>query len=62
MLPLGEYRGARIITPQALLSELANPDTQRQAAGKRALKAPDMPLPEPADLRTELDALRRRRT
>lgn len=62
MLPIGEYRGARIVTPQALLSELASPDAQRQAAGKRALKAPDMPVPEAADLRTELEALRRRHT
>jgi uncharacterized protein len=62
MLPIGEYRGARIITPQTLLSELANSDVQRRAADKDALNAPDMPVPEPADLRTELDALRRRHT
>jgi hypothetical protein len=40
-----------------LLSILANPDLKRLAAGRRLLDAPDMPVPEPAELRTELEAL-----
>lgn len=39
---------------------LTNPNTQRQAAGQRLLQAPDMPVPDPQDLRAELDAVRGR--
>ncbi len=34
---------------------------RRRAAGRRLLDAPQMPVPEPAELRTELDELRGRR-
>jgi hypothetical protein len=39
---------------------LASPDAQRRAAGQRLREAPDMPVPDPQELRDELDALRGR--
>jgi len=40
---------------------LASPATRRRSAGQRLLEAPDMPVPEPAELHDELDELRARR-
>lgn len=55
-------RGVSVATivREAIDRGLANPDTRRRAAGRRLLDAPDMALPEPSDLRAELDALRGR--
>jgi hypothetical protein len=36
------------------------PLDHRQAAGRRLLDAPDMDVPEPTELRAELEALRAR--
>ena len=48
------------IVREAIDRGLANPDARRQAAAQRVLDAPDMAVPEPAELRAELDALRAR--
>jgi hypothetical protein len=40
---------------------VSNPDARRRAAGRRLLAAADMPLPDLAELRGELDALHDRR-
>lgn len=58
-----DARGVSVATivREAIDRGLANPERQRQAAGRRLLDAPDMTVPEPADLRAELDALRGRR-
>jgi hypothetical protein len=55
-------RGVSVATivREAIDRGLANPDLKRLAAGRRLLGAPDMPVPEPAELRTELEALRDR--
>jgi hypothetical protein len=55
-------RGVSVATVvrEAIDRGLANSDSHRQAAGRRLLHAPDMPVPEPAELRAELDAARGR--
>jgi hypothetical protein len=55
-------RGVSVATVvrEAIDRGLANSDSQRQAAGRRLLDAPDMDVPEPGDLRAELDAARGR--
>jgi hypothetical protein len=56
-------RGVSVATVvrEAIDRGLTNPDAQRQAAGRRLRAAPDMPVPDPRELRAELDALRGRR-
>lgn len=56
-------RGVSVATVvrEAIDRGLAGADSQRQAAAQRLLDAPDMAVPEPADLRLELDAARGRR-
>lgn len=56
-------RGVSVATivREAIDRGLVNPDAQRLAAGHRLLDAPDMTVPEPSQLRDELDALRGRR-
>jgi hypothetical protein len=56
-------RGVSVATVvrEAIDRGLANPDAKRQAAARRLLDAPDMAMPDPAELRVELDALRGRR-
>jgi hypothetical protein len=49
------------VVREAIDRGLASSDGQRRAAGKRLLDAPDMVVPEPAELREELEALRGRR-
>jgi hypothetical protein len=55
-------RGVSVATVvrDAIDRGLANPDSQRRAAWQRLREAPDMPVPEPQELRAELDALRGR--
>jgi hypothetical protein len=55
-------RGVSVATivREAIDRGLTNPDAQRQAAGRRLLDASDMSVPEPPELRAELDALRGR--
>jgi len=56
-------RGVSVATVvrEAIDRGVAGPEDRRRAAGRRLLAAPDMPVPEPAELRGELDALRARR-
>jgi hypothetical protein len=56
-------RGVSVATVvrEAIDRGLASPEVQRRAAGGRLLEAPDMQVPEPAELRDELEALRGRR-
>ncbi|HUA75370.1 MAG TPA: hypothetical protein VL988_11480 [Solirubrobacteraceae bacterium] len=56
-------RGVSVATivREAIDRGLASPDTRRRAAGRRLLDAPDVTVPEPAELRAELDSLRTRR-
>jgi len=49
------------VAREAVDRGLASPDALRGAAGRRLLEAPDMQVPEPAELRDELEALRSRR-
>jgi hypothetical protein len=56
-------RGVSVATVvrEAIDRGVADPGDRRRAAGRRLLDAPDMPVPEPLELRDELDALRARR-
>jgi hypothetical protein len=56
-------RGVSVATVvrEAIDRGLPSTDTRRQSALTRILAAPDMPVPEPEDLRAELDAVRGRR-
>jgi hypothetical protein len=58
-----QERGVSVATVvrEAIDRGLAGADTRRQAAARRLLDAPDMAVPEPAELRAELEALRGRR-
>jgi hypothetical protein len=56
-------RGVSVATVvrEAIDRGVADPGDRRRAAGRRLLEAPDMVVPEPAELKGELDALRARR-
>ena len=56
-------RGVSVATVvrEAIDRGVADPAGQRQAAGRRLLESPDMVVPEPKELREELEALRSRR-
>jgi hypothetical protein len=56
-------RGVSVATVvrEAIDRGVAGPSARRLAAGRRLLAAEDMPVPEPAALRAELEALRGRR-
>jgi hypothetical protein len=58
-----EQRGVSVATivREAIDRGLPNSDERRKDAGRRLLDAADMPVPEPHELRAELDALRGRR-
>lgn len=55
-------RGVSVATVvrEAIDRGVAAPAGRRQAAGRRLLDAPDMPAPDPSDLREELEAARAR--
>jgi hypothetical protein len=57
---IARERGVSVATVvrEAIDRGLANPADRRRSAGQRVLDAPDMHVPEPAELREELDALR----
>jgi hypothetical protein len=61
---LAAERGVSVATVvrEAIDRGLAMPDERRRAAGRRLLAAAPMPVPEPSELRAELDELRGRRT
>jgi hypothetical protein len=48
------------VVREAIDRGLPSPDGRRRAAARRILDAPDMSVPEPSELRAELDALRGR--
>lgn len=56
-------RGVSVATivREAIDRGLGADEGRRQAAGRRLLAAPDMPVPTTADLKNELEALRGRR-
>ena len=56
-------RGVSVATVvrEAIDRGVVDPEDRRRAAGRRLLEAPDMIVPEPAELGDELDALRARR-
>jgi hypothetical protein len=56
-------RGVSVATivREAIDRGVADPGDRRRTAGQRLLDAPDMVVPEPLELRDELDALRARR-
>lgn len=49
------------VVREAIDRGLAAPEGRRRVAASRILEAPGMPVPDPAELREELDALRGRR-
>jgi Zn-dependent peptidase ImmA (M78 family) len=49
------------VVREALDRGLLDPQSRRRAAGERLLEAADMAVPEPPDLRAELEELRGRR-
>jgi hypothetical protein len=60
---LARERGVSVamVVREAIDRGLGASEGARRAAGRRLLDAPDMQVPEPAELRTELEALRGRR-
>ena len=56
-------RGVSVATVvrEAIDRGVSGPSARRLAAGRRLLAASDMPVPEPLELRAELEALRGRR-
>jgi len=60
---IARERGVSVaaVVREAIDRGLASPGDRRKSAGKRLLDAPDMPVPEPQELKEELDALRARR-
>jgi hypothetical protein len=64
LLAVAEERGMSIgaVVREAIDRGLPASDGRRRAAGRRLLEAPDMPVPEPQALLTELDGIRARGT
>jgi hypothetical protein len=60
---LARERGVSVATVvrEAIDRGLVDPAGRRRAAGRRVLDAPDAPVPDPAELKRELDDLRARR-
>jgi predicted DNA-binding protein len=56
-------RGVSVATVvrEAIDRGLPDPESRRRAAARELLEAPDMPVPDVAGLREEIDALRGRR-
>ncbi len=63
IVAVARERGVSVATivREAIDRGIADPAGRRQSAGRRLLDASDMPVPEPRDLKKELDALRTRR-
>jgi len=59
---LARERGVSVATVvrEAIDRGLISPAARRQAAGRRLLDSPDMSVPEPPELKQELDAARAR--
>jgi hypothetical protein len=62
LVSVARERGVSVATVvrEAIDRGLVNPDSRRRAAARRLLEAADMSVPEPSELRGELDALRAR--
>lgn len=60
---MAQERGVSVATVvrEAIDRGLTGPAEKRRAAARRLLDAADMPVPEPAELKEELEALRARR-
>jgi DNA-binding MurR/RpiR family transcriptional regulator len=60
---IARERGVSVATVvrEAIDRGVADPSDRRRAAGRRLLEAPDMTVPDVAELGEELDALRARR-
>lgn len=63
IVAVAQDRGVSVaaVVREAIDRGLAIPDGRRRAAGQRLLEASDMPVPEPEELRAELEGLRGRR-
>ena len=63
LVAVARERGVSVATVvrEAIDRGLPSPGGRRRAAARRLLEAPDMPVPEPAELRDELEELRGRR-
>jgi hypothetical protein len=63
LLAVAQERGVSVaaVVREAIDRGLPMPDERRRAAARRILGAPQMPVPEPTELREELDSLRARR-
>jgi hypothetical protein len=63
IVEVASERGVSVATVvrEAIDRGVSSPDARRRAAARRLLDAADMPVPDVAELRTELDALRGRR-
>lgn len=60
---LARERGVSVATVvrEAIDRGLASPANRRKSAGRRLLDAPDMSVPDPRELKEELETLRARR-
>jgi hypothetical protein len=63
ILAVARERGVSVATVvrEAIDRGVSSPDARRRSAGRRLLDAEDMPVPELAQLRAELEQLRGRR-
>jgi hypothetical protein len=63
IVQVARERGVSVATVvrEAIDRGVNNPAARRKAAGRRVLAAADMPVPDVAELRRELDRLRERR-
>jgi hypothetical protein len=63
IVAIASERGVSVaaVVREAIDRGLASSDRRRRAAGQRLMDAPDMPVPEPAELVSELEELRGRR-
>ncbi len=62
LVAVARQRGVSVATVvrEALDRGLASPEARRRGAGRRLLDAPDVAVPDPAELRIELEELRNR--
>jgi hypothetical protein len=59
---IARERGVSVaaVVREAIDRGIASPGHRRMSAGQRLLEAPDMPVPDPEELKRELDAMRAR--
>ncbi len=62
LVAVARQRGVSVATVvrEAIDRGPASPEARRRGAGRRLLDAPDMAVPDPAELRIELEELRNR--